>query len=132
MKIVFWGLVLFAPFFLEWFVRKFLNKKLSAISLAFISSLVFYCFVLLIVLVIDWQLKSDLMRYDLNGDGYFSGEELIPEQEKARKRYVSDTSRRLIPFTGVIVAFFYFSVVFFVWKVKEFMCKYLKQKQEQG
>ena len=67
------------------------------------------CYVLLMLSVQakDIHLKNTLARYDLDGDGMFSGEELTMEMERAMYDVTNDTGRALAPITGLITCPFY-------------------------
>jgi hypothetical protein len=62
------------------------------------------CYVLLMLSVqaTEFHLENKLVRYDLNGDGMFSGEELKPEMKRAMDDVTNDTGRSLAPITGLI------------------------------
>lgn len=62
------------------------------------------CYILLIAAVqtTEIDLKNRLNRFDLDGDGVFSGEELTPQMHAAMKAVTNDTGRTLAPITGVI------------------------------
>ncbi|RKE02103.1 hypothetical protein [Marinifilum flexuosum] len=96
------------------FKRKalFANRKRKCF---WISVTVFFGIYLLIVggaTFVDISLELDLQKYDLNGDGFFSGEEITPEQEEAMHKVISDTARNFSLISGLIfsgiIAFFVF------------------------
>lgn len=60
-----------------------------------------YAMLLGSVLAYDMELDRDLVRYDLDGDGSFSEQELTPAAEHAMYRVSSDTARQFAPFTGI-------------------------------
>jgi len=61
-----------------------------------------YVFLMLSVQATEFHLANKLARYDLDGDGMFSGEELTPEMERAMDDVTNDTGRSLAPITGLI------------------------------
>lgn len=71
----------------------------------FIALVFFFAFYLLIVgraLYLDIHLQSDLNQYDLNNDGFFSGEEINEKQIIAMNKVSSDTSRNFSFITALI------------------------------
>ncbi len=51
-------------------------------------------------MVVDIYYQWDLNKYDLNQDGFFSGEEQTIAQKKAMIRLTSDVGRNLSPLFG--------------------------------
>lgn len=43
-----------------------------------------------------------LKKFDLNGDGFYNGEEITSEQKKAMQKVISDTGRNFSFMTGLI------------------------------
>jgi len=77
------------------FKKKVLFQK-SKRRWFWISVIVFFSFYLVIVglsafLTVYYQIE--LNKYDLNQDGFFSGNELTPEQEVAMQKVISDVGR---------------------------------------
>lgn len=80
-----------------------------------ISTTVFFGIYLLIVggaTYSDISSELNLQKFDLNGDGFFSGEEITLEQKEAMRKVISDTGRNFSFITGIIcsgvIAFFVF------------------------
>ena len=80
-----------------------------------ISTTVFFGIYLLIVGGATYSYISSelaLQKFDLNGDGFFNGEEITPEQKGAMRKVISDTGRNFSFITGLIfsgiIAFFVF------------------------
>jgi len=78
-----------------------------------ISVTVFFLFYLIIVggaCYLDIYSELTLQKFDLNGDGNFSDNEITPDQMKAMKNAISDNARNLSFITGLIfsgvIAFF--------------------------
>jgi len=85
-----------------------------------ISVTVFFSFYLVIVglsafLTVYYQIE--LNKYDLNQDGFFSGNELTPEQEVAMQKVVSDVGRNFSFITGGIYALVLAIITFIIGKV---------------
>ncbi|MEZ7506732.1 hypothetical protein [Flavobacterium sp. Arc2] len=82
-----------------------------------ISLTVFFTIYLLIVGGATYSNISSeltLQKFDLNGDGFFSGNEITPEQKAAMRSYISDTGRNISFIIGLIfsgtIAFFVFGI----------------------
>lgn len=80
-----------------------------------ISVSIFFGIYLLIVggsTFVDISAELALQKFDLNGDGFFSREEITPEQEEAMHKVISDTARNFSFVSGLIfsgiIAFFVF------------------------
>ena len=69
---------------------------------AVIIAAVCYVLLMLSVQITEIHLESKLNRYDLDGDGGFSGAEITPEMERAMEDVTNDTGRSLAPITGLI------------------------------
>ena len=121
--------LVFLPILLSFINSKVLSNKHINTTLAIISALCFYVFVLASVAHIDRELDTELAKFDLNGDSFFSGEEINPEQEKAMLRVVSDTGRNFAPLTGGIFSFLYFLLLCLIfWLFDIFRSKYFANK----
>lgn len=69
-------------------------------------------------------LKNELNSFDLNGDGFFTNEEITSEQQIAMRRVISDTGRNLAPILGIIYSLIYYVIIFFsLWIIKEIFQK---------
>ncbi|GAA5496357.1 hypothetical protein Rhal01_02540 [Rubritalea halochordaticola] len=71
---------------------------------AFVTSIIFYGLVLLCVGAIRMEDDFKIAKYDLDGDGSYSTEELTPEAEEALADWASDTGLNFAPITGLIIA----------------------------
>ncbi len=87
-----------------WLLWKCETSKSKWVAGIIISTVVCYFCVLFSVWSIDWHYKHELDKFDLNGDGMFSGAELTPEMDKAMKRLTNDTGRTFAPITGAIIS----------------------------
>ena len=103
------------------FVSTFILKSKGKITvgkknllLALMQIFVFYVSILVYVSIYDYQLEKELYSFDLNGDGYFSGSEITPEQEEAMIKFVGDTGRTFAPITGAIFSFMYFPLALLI------------------
>jgi phosphoglycerol transferase MdoB-like AlkP superfamily enzyme len=82
-----------------------------------ISLTVFFLFYLFIVggaTYSDIYAQWNLNKFDLNKDGFFSGNEITAEQSEAMRNLTSDTGRNFSFITGLIfsgiIAFFVFGI----------------------
>ncbi len=114
---VFIFLLFFVPVSQNVAFKYFRKIKPRPILVALMSALIMYVFIQFFVFVIERNLQAELDAFDLNGDGFFSGEEMTPEQDAAMMRVVSDTARNLAPITGGIFCFLYFIVLYLLLKV---------------
>ncbi len=61
---------------------------------------------------VDISSKLALQEFDLNRDGFFSGNEITPEQKTAMQKVIADTGRNFSVITGLffsgIITFFVF------------------------
>ena len=75
------------------------------------SSIVIYAVCVGSTFAYDQYLHWDLDRFDLDGDGIFSGAEITPDQKRALERVVWDTGRNFMPILGGIYALGYSALV---------------------
>ena len=82
-----------------------------------ISLTIFFLFYLFIVggaTYSDIYAQWNLNKFDLNKDGFFSGNEITTEQEEAMRNLTNDTGRNFSFITGIvfsgIIAFFVFGI----------------------
>jgi hypothetical protein len=64
------------------------------------------CYLLLLVSVKLFAMHDEarLHRFDLDGDGMFSGAEVTPAMEEAMAEFAADTGSGLAPITGLFVS----------------------------
>lgn len=112
--IILLGMV-FTPFILLFCNHYVLKKKYSLFKLLFINCVLIYLLYNAQALIKEHYYDLELSKFDLNGDGMFTGAEITVEQEKAMYNVIADTGRTLAPITGIIIAFFYngVCVIFF-------------------
>lgn len=60
----------------------------------------------------DVYLNAVLQTHDLDGNGFFSKDEITPTQQQAMYAVVSDTGRALAIFTGAVVSPIWVGLVF--------------------
>lgn len=103
-------LLFFIPLLQTVAYKRFLKTTPNPLLISVMSSIAIFLLILLSVFISERNLQSELNAFDLNGDGFFSGEELTPEQDVAVMRVTSDTARTFAPITGGIFCFLYFIV----------------------
>lgn len=91
--------------------KKWFNNTLNKVSIAALSGAVLYVILLVSVFYISQKIETELASFDLDGDGFFSGNEITEEQQQALKRFTQDTGRNFAPFTGIAVSVVYFLCV---------------------
>ncbi|MGL6159828.1 hypothetical protein [Microbulbifer sp.] len=89
--------------------RKVFSSKLNNVSIAAISSVLLYIFILLSAAYVEQNLDAELAALDTNGDGIFSGSEITPKQEEVMHRVTADTGRNFAPYTGALFSLIYSS-----------------------
>ena len=77
-------------------------SKRVARSLLFFA--IFYGVIVYGAAIQEVYLDRELAKFDLNGDGIFSGNELTAEQGAAMSRVVRDTARTFAPYTGFVLS----------------------------
>jgi hypothetical protein len=85
-------------------IRLIVKRKTTAgtwILWTAISAVGSYLVLISVAQVIQVRVEKNLARYDLDGDGGFSGGEITPEMEKAMEDFANDTGRSLAPLTGL-------------------------------
>jgi hypothetical protein len=93
---------------LLWILAKrkemFENRKGKANWIALVIFLTIYGLVVGGATYDDIKYQKEINRFDLNGDGFFSGKEITAEQEEAMGNLTHDTGRNISVFTGLIFA----------------------------
>ncbi len=91
-----------------------------------ISLTIFFLFYLLIVgeaTYSDIYAQWNLNKFDLNKDGFFSGNEITSEQNEAMRNLTNDTGRNLSIITGLIFSGIIAGFVFGIGKITEIIKK---------
>ncbi len=91
----------------------FKNRSPSAFKLIVANFLTMYVIIVGSVFLYDIYLSYKLSKFDLDGDGIFSGEEITPEQDKYLNLNAHDTGRLFAPITGFIFSLFQ-SIAFWI------------------
>ena len=89
-------------------VSLFYKKKLLiSRKWLFINTIVFLCVYFIVVggaVYQDISLQLALQKFDLNSDGFFSGNEITSQQSEAMQKFVSDTGRTFSVISGLLYA----------------------------
>lgn len=80
----------------------FSNYKKQSLWITATILIAFYGLIVGVAAFEDAYAQWDVNRYDLNSDGFFSGEEVTEEQEAAMFRLTSDVGQNLAMLTGLI------------------------------
>ncbi|MEP0177922.1 MAG: hypothetical protein ABJH28_03650 [Paraglaciecola sp.] len=107
---------------------KLFNSKLKNVSVAAISAICLYVFILVSVAYVEQKLNAELAAFDLDGNGLFSGAEITPEQEKAMYRVTADTGRTFAPFTGAIFSTLYFLITWLAFSITSWVGRWHASK----
>lgn len=102
------------------------SGRLRSVSISAISAVLVYLLILGSVTFIEFKLDAELAAFDLNGDGVFSGSEIIPEQEHAMHQVIADTGRTFAPITGAVFSIFYFLGMWLLFVIVKLLIKMKK------
>jgi len=89
-----------------------------------ISLTIFFVLYLLIVggaAYTDISLQLKLRAFDLDGNGFFSGNEITPEQEALTSKLIADTGRTFSFITGLIFSGLISIPVFVIGRIYEYI-----------
>lgn len=101
-------------------------EKIDKRKLLWISILTFFLLYLFIVgsaTYEDIYAQWNVMRFDLNKDGLFSGDEITTEQTEAMRLLINDVGRNFAFFTGIIFSGLIAIFVFVSGKIIQFIRK---------
>lgn len=96
------------------FIAYFVGKKYRLpMSLVYLLACVL-CYGLIVAeaWATDVYLNAVLMTHDLDGNDFFSPDEITPAQQQAMHDVISDTGRALAVFTGAVVSPIWVGLVF--------------------
>lgn len=110
---------------------KYRSQLTLAAKISLFTFVTTYSLVMYSALVTDIYLSYKLEQFDLNGDGFFSGEEVSPEQEMALKKVVSDTGRVFAPITGLILSLALSLPLLLILKLAAFIKKHLTNQSSR-
>lgn len=100
-------IVTIITFFLLVILFCYRRKMLSGNKWLFYYGIIFLSIYFIVVSVATYQdlsLKLALQNFDLNGNGFFDGEEITFKQNQAMTKLYSDTARTLSPITDLMLA----------------------------
>lgn len=100
------------------------SGSVSPIKLTIIHFISVFIVFLLGIYCYEMYLEYRLDSFDLNGDGFFTGEENTPEKEKYMSLVTNDTGRTFAPFTGLVFSFLYSALFLCVLKLHGFTKKF--------
>ena len=77
-------------------------------------------------------LEYKVNTFDLNGDGFFSGAEITPEQEMYFKQLINDTGRNFAPiFFGIFNVIIFF-ILIIIGKILDVIIKKCRDNKIRG
>ncbi|HQA75119.1 hypothetical protein [Flavobacterium sp.] len=101
-------IILIPLFFLLVRLRIKRENKVSIFKLALIPSILFYLLIIVFVIFLKIQHKSELDVFDLNNDGFFSKNEINTKQRLAMKNVISDTRITFAPIIGLLYTLIFY------------------------
>lgn len=100
------------PFLLMLCRRVVLKNRIKREWVILVNMVLTYLIIIAGTLLLERQYEAELMHFDLNGDGVFTGLEITAEQQAAQAKVENISARTLAPATGAMFAFFY-SAIFY-------------------
>lgn len=114
------GIVWFVVFmcfimpFICCFIRYIFVPRTSLWLVMFISIIICWLLVQFNVFIVSWHLDCQLSQFDLDGNDFFTPDEMTAEVEELLLRKSNDTGRALAPITGMVVSIIYNAFLFFI------------------
>jgi hypothetical protein len=96
------------------FYRKKLFSKNKLLWTSVTIFLVLYIFIVGQAVYEDIYFQWDLNRYDLDKDGFFGGQEITKDQERAMQKLTNDTGRNFSFITALLFSGFISTIVYVV------------------
>ena len=91
--------------------RKYNNNRLTNFLIAFFSTIIFYISIIVMVITIRYLMRIELDSFDLDGNGFISGDEVTSASIEANRKAASDTGLSMAPFTGILFSIIYFILI---------------------
>jgi len=120
------SLILFLLILIRW-ITIFSRSKKKTVWVSILFFLMIYTIIVGSATFEDIYCQWDLNKYDLNMDGFFSGNEINTNQQAAYDRLINDLGRNFTVFTGLI---FSGVISLFVFIIGSGIEKYSKLKNE--
>lgn len=92
--------------------KSYIKIKLTNSRIIFYSTLFFYLSILAFVVFTRITLRNNLNSFDLNNDGFFTGNEINDAQREALRKVSSDTGLTFAPITGILYSIIYFTFLY--------------------
>lgn len=107
-----------------WMLNVFaLNRRAHWLLLFMLCCLVGYVVLMFNVAAVNAELLRELDRYDLDGDGGFSDQEMTPDAQRAMNAVTSDTGRALAPVTGIPITLIWTTINFMILALIDRVCR---------
>ena len=113
MEIVLFGFALLTPW-LALIVSGFPYRWRTSLAGFGIAFCVPYLSIIFMAKLEGDRLDAAIAQFDLNGDGFFSADELTPAAELALQQYANDTGLALAPLLGALISLAYVMIVAFL------------------
>lgn len=98
-----------------WTINVFaLKRRVHWLLLFALCCVVGYVVLMFNVAAVNAELLRELDRYDLDGDGGFSDQEMTPDAQRAMNAVTSDTGRALAPVTGIPITLIWTTINFII------------------
>ena len=98
-----------------WMINVFaLKRRVHWLLLFTMCCIVGYVVLMFNVAAVNAELQRDLARYDLDGDGGFTDQEMTPDAQRAMNAVASDTGRALAPVTGIPITLIWTTINFII------------------
>ncbi|MBL7871943.1 MAG: hypothetical protein JNM78_10055 [Cyclobacteriaceae bacterium] len=104
-------------FFLLFKRKKLILRKSKLFFHSILIFVLVYLYVVGSSFYWDVQYQLDLMKYDLNGDGIFTPDEINPNQKLAMQGLTNDLGRNLSVFTGLVFSLALSTMFYWTFKV---------------
>jgi len=96
------------------YIPDYRNIKIASLCTVFL--IISMC---VLAVISDQVLQYKVESFDLNHDGFFTGNEITKESQKVRSEFTSDTWKVFFPFEVILVSVPYFIFIIQVLKIKE-------------
>jgi hypothetical protein len=98
-------------FLLAYWNRKYNNNRLTNFLIALFSTIIFYISIIVMMITIRLLMKIEHDSFDLDGNGFITGEEVTPASIESNRNAVHDTGLSMAPFTGILFSIIYFILI---------------------
>lgn len=94
-----------------WLLNLCTGRRIHGLLLLLVTALAGYLLLLGTVAIVNAELDAEIERYDLDGDGGYSEDELTPAAQQALDEWASDTGRQFAPIVGIPLTAIWYTIV---------------------